>query len=331
LALEAIGLTENDAVITSAVTFTATVEVICYFKAEPILTDVDAENNLMTPETLLESITRNCYYNGKILIHKQTGKTVKAVMPVHLAGYTCDMEAILEIARKYGLWVIEDAAHAFPAIHKNKMIGAWGDFTVFSFYATKGITTGEGGMVTTSHKEMADRIRLMRLHGINRDSYNRPGWFYEVVEAGYKYNLTDIAAALGIVQLHEANKLWSRREEIAMRYNFEFSKIKGLKLPVDDPNGKHSWHLYRIELDPMVAKIGRDTFAMELKDRNIGSSLHFIPIYEHPYYKKNYKFAKKDFPNSSLMYDRALSLPLFAGMNDDDMEDVIYAVKELLA
>ena len=129
------------------------------------------------------------------------------------------MEAIIEIADRYNLYVIEDAAHAFPASHKNKMIGTWGDFTVFSFYATKGITTGEGGMVTTNHFELADRIRLMRLHGINRDAYNRPGWFYEVVEAGFKYNMTDIAAALGIVQLHEANGFWSRREEIALRYN----------------------------------------------------------------------------------------------------------------
>lgn len=330
LALEAIGLTENDAVITSSVTFTATAEVICYFKAQPILTDVDPIFNVMTPETILECIDKHCTFNGKVLIHRETNKVVKAIMPVHLAGYTCDMESILEIARKFGLYIIEDAAHAFPAIHKDKMIGSWGDFTVFSFYATKGITTGEGGMVTTDHSEFASRIKVMRLHGINRDTYNRPGWFYEVVDAGYKYNLTDIAAALGIVQLRESVGFWKRREDIAMKYNHAFSGINGMTLPQPDPRGRHSWHLYRIELDPKHAKIGRDTLAQELKDRNIGSSLHFIPIYEHPFYKKNYNFLKKDYPNASKMYDRALSLPLFAGMNDIDVDDVISAVREVL-
>jgi dTDP-4-amino-4,6-dideoxygalactose transaminase len=237
LALEAIGLTEKDAVITSSVTFTATAEVVCYFKAHPILTDVDSEHNIMTPETLLSTIERECKFAGDSLVHKETNKVVRAVIPVHLAGYTCDMEAILEIAKKYNLYVIEDAAHAFPAIHKGKMIGSWGDFTVFSFYATKGITTGEGGMVTTNNSEFANRMKIMRLHGINRDTFNRPGGFYEVVDAGYKYNLTDIAAAIGLVQLKESQGFWARREEIALKYNEEFSEIKGLKLPKPDSRG----------------------------------------------------------------------------------------------
>lgn len=330
LALEAIGLTDTDAVITSAVTFTATTEVICYFNALPLLTDVDPIHNLMTPKTLLELIERECSWNGNFLLHNATGKIIKAIIPVHLAGYTCDMESFSEIADRYNLYIIEDAAHAFPAIHKNRMIGAWGDFTVFSFYATKGITTGEGGMVTTNHSELAERIRLMRLHGINRDSYNRPGWYYEVVEAGFKYNMTDIAAALGIVQLHEANGFWSRREEIAIRYNLAFSDLKGVKLPLPDENGRHSWHLYRIEIDSRLAKFGRDSLVEELKERNIGTSLHFIPIFEHPYYKRKYNFNRQNFPNACKMYDKALSLPLFAGMNDEDVEDVIHAVRELL-
>jgi dTDP-4-amino-4,6-dideoxygalactose transaminase len=330
LALEAIGLTENDAVITSSVTFTASAEVICYFGAAPLLTDVDPIHNIMTPQTLSDLIGRECNWDGKTLQHIESGKKIRALIPVHLAGYTCDMEGIIRIADRYNLYVIEDAAHAFPAKHKDKMIGAWGDFTVFSFYATKGITTGEGGMVTTNHKEQADRIRLMRLHGINRDAYNRPGWYYEVVDAGFKYNMTDIAAALGIVQLHEANGFWSRREEIALRYNSAFADIRGVKLPLPDDNGRHSWHLYRIELDPKLAKIGRDTLVEELKERKIGTSLHFIPIFEHPYYKKTYNFNRKNFPNASKMYDKAVSLPLFAGMTDEDVEDVIYAVKDLL-
>lgn len=330
LALEAIGLTDEDAVITSSVTFTASAEVICYFGALPLLTDIDPIHNIMTPKTLLDLINRECSWNGKILTHNATGKKIRALIPVHLAGYTCDMESLIEIADRYNLYVIEDAAHAFPAIHKNRMIGVWGDFTVFSFYATKGITTGEGGMVTTNHSELADRIRLMRLHGINRDSYNRPGWYYEVVEAGFKYNMADIAAAIGIVQLHEANGFWARREEIALRYNLAFSDLVGVKLPLPDEQGRHSWHLYRIEIDPKIAKIGRDSLAEELKERNIGTSLHFIPIFEHPYYKKNYNFNRENFPNACRMYEKALSLPLFAGMTDEDVNDVMSAVKELL-
>jgi len=330
LALEAIGLSEKDAVITSSVTFTASAEVICYFNAEPLLTDVDPVNNLMTAETIQELIDRECAFDGKNLTHRKSGKTVRALIPVHLAGYACNMEEIIELAKKYSLYVIEDAAHAFPCVHKNKQIGSWGDFTVFSFYATKGITTGEGGMVTTDHSKFADRMRVMRLHGINRDAYNRPGWYYEVVDAGYKYNLTDIAAALGIVQLREAHGFWRRRTDIAETYIREFKNLKGVKVPTDDPNGIHSWHLFRIELDPGKSKIGRDSFVEELKERNIGTSLHFIPIFEHPYYKKKYSFEKKDFPIASRMYDRTVSIPLFAGMRDEDVTDVINAVKELL-
>jgi dTDP-4-amino-4,6-dideoxygalactose transaminase len=330
LALEAIGLTKEDAVITSSVTFTATTEVICYFHALPILLDVDPIHNLITPEILQNYIHKECEFKNKKLIHKSSNRIIKAVMPVHLAGYTCDMDGFKKIAENYNLFIIEDAAHAFPAIHKNKFIGTHGDFTVFSFYATKGITTGEGGMVTTPHSEFADRIRLMRLHGVNRDAYNRPSWYYEVIDAGYKYNLTDISAALGIVQLREANSFWKRREEIALRYNKEFSHIKGLKLPEEDKSGKHSWHLYRIELDPKIAKIGRDSLSESLKERNIGTSLHFIPIHEHPYYKKTFAFDRTQFPNANKMYEKALSLPLFAGMTNEDVEDVIYSVKELL-
>lgn len=330
LALEAIGLTEHNAVITSSITFTATTEVICYFNAEPILTDVDPINHLLTPYLLQKTINEECNWNGKKLISKRNQKHVKVVMPVHLAGYTCDMEGILEISKKYNLIVIEDAAHAFPAVHKNKMIGTWGDFTVFSFYATKGITTGEGGMITTNNSIASDRIRKMRLHGINRDAFNRPGWYYEVVEAGYKYNMSDIQAALGVVQLKESHGFWERRTEIAKHYLEEFNQLKGLKLPLDDIDGQHSWHLFRIQLDPKIARMGRDSLADELKERNIGSSLHFIPIYEHPYYKKHFAFDRNNYPNANHMYNQTLSLPLFAGMSKQDEQDVIDAVKDLL-
>ncbi|MEM7184368.1 MAG: DegT/DnrJ/EryC1/StrS aminotransferase family protein [Spirochaetota bacterium] len=330
LCLDAIGLTDKDAIITTAVTFTATAEVACYFGALPVLLDVDPVNHIMTPEILLNLITKDCIWDGKQLCHKASGRVIKAVMPVHLAGYTCDMQAILKIARKYNLFVIEDAAHAFPAVHAGKMIGSWGDFTVFSFYATKGITTGEGGMVTTNHSEYAARIRCMRLHGIDKTAYKRTGWYYEVVEAGYKYNLTDIAAAIGLIQLEEAKQLWDRRTEIAQRYLQAFAGIPGLLLPKEDKAGIHSWHLFRIEVDAEQSKKTRDEFAEELKARNIGTSLHFIPLYEHPYYQKKFTLSPQDFPNSSLMYSRSLSLPLFPRMTDQDVLDVVEAVRDIL-
>ncbi|WCL51421.1 DegT/DnrJ/EryC1/StrS family aminotransferase [Leptospira sp. GIMC2001] len=330
LALEAIGFDQNSAAITTSVTFTATAEVVCYFGGEPILTDVDPLYNNMDSRSLELSIKKFCYKKNNKLYSKKTKKLVRAVIPVHIAGATCDLESISAIAKKYGLYVIEDAAHAFPAIHKEQFIGTNGDFTVFSFYATKGITTGEGGMVTTPHSQFADRIRRTRLHGINKESFDRPSWYYEVTDAGYKYNMTDISAALGLVQLKEANGFWNRRREIANQYIQEFQNIPGLQLPSDFEWGSHSWHLFRIELDPSLAKVGRDTLCVELKDRNIGSSLHFIPIFEHSFYRKQFDYNREDYPNACKMYDRCLSLPLFAGMTNDDVSDVIRSVKEIL-
>ncbi len=331
LSLDAIGFDSDSAAITSSVTFTATCEVICYFNGEPILTDVCPETNNMTPQTLESAIHKHCIWKSGALISKKTGKRVRAVLPVHIAGYPCDMETIQSIAAKYNLYVIEDAAHAFPAIYKNKMIGTWGDFTVFSFYATKGITTAEGGMITTKHIHLGEKIRRTRLHGINKDAFNRPGWYYEVTDSGFKYNMTDIAAALGIVQLREAGDFWDRRTWIANQYLEAWKNIPGLKLPPNDPTGRHSWHLFRIEIDPLVAKVGRDTLCEELKDRNIGTSLHFIPIFEHSYYRKKFGFNRENYPNACQMYDKCLSLPLYAAMTNQDVQDVIFSVKEILS
>lgn len=185
-------------------------------------------------------------------------------------------------------------------------------------------------MITTSHSHLAERLRRTRLHGINKNAFDRPSWYYEVTDPGFKYNLTDISAALGIVQLKEAHSFWNRRTEIARKYLSAFQNIKGLKLPFEDKDGMHSWHLFRIELDPNEARIGRDTFSDELKDLNIGSSLHFIPIFEHSFYRKRFHYNRKDYPVACKMYDRCLSLPLFAGMTDSDVDDVIYSVKKLL-
>lgn len=324
LCLEAIGMTGQDAAIVPSVTFTATAEVVCYFGATPLLTDVDPENNLLTPEILDDFLQRECDLSGKYPVHKKTQKSIKAVLPVHLAGYTCDMAGILTVAKKHELYVIEDAAHAFPAIHRGLKIGNWGDFTVFSFYATKGITTGEGGMVTTNHKSFADRIRLMRLHGIDKTAFDRRGWHYQVVEAGYKYNLTDIAAALGLVQLAEAEQLWQRRKQIAFSYLSAFADIPGLKLPTQDANGVHSWHLFRVQIE---AGRDRDEVALALKEKKIGTSLHFIPLFEHPYYQNKFSLQKQDYPHSCDMYQKTLSLPIYPLMSDEDIADVIHAMK----
>ncbi|GBF40212.1 DegT/DnrJ/EryC1/StrS family aminotransferase [Leptospira johnsonii] len=328
LALESIGLCSEDAVLVPTVTFTATAETVCYFGAEPILTDVDPIYNLMTEATLRETIERECVFSKGNLVHKKTGKTVRAVMPVHLAGAVCDMDSINSLAKEYHLYVIEDSAHAFPAVHKGERIGTHGDFTVFSFYATKGITTGEGGMVTTRHAHFAERMKLMRLHGINRETYGRPGWYYEVVSPGFKYNMSDIAAALGLVQLAEAEDLWRRRIQIAEIYRSEFADLPFLHLPLPAIDGEHSWHLFRVEVDTVPGKINRDILCSELQKRNIGSSLHFIPLYEHPFYQR-FGYERKNYPNADAMYKRTLSLPLFAGMTDGDIEDVVTAVKDI--
>lgn len=238
------------------------------------------------------------------------------------------MDSINSLAKEYHLYVIEDSAHAFPAVHKGERIGTHGDFTVFSFYATKGITTGEGGMVTTRHAHFAERMKLMRLHGINRETYGRPGWYYEVVSPGFKYNMSDIAAALGLVQLAEAEDLWRRRIQIAEIYRSEFADLPFLHLPLPAIDGEHSWHLFRVEVDTVPGKINRDILCSELQKRNIGSSLHFIPLYEHPFYQR-FGFERKDYPNADAMYKRTLSLPLFAGMTDGDIDDVVTAVKDI--
>ncbi|TGK12122.1 DegT/DnrJ/EryC1/StrS family aminotransferase [Leptospira fletcheri] len=330
LALEAIGLCSEDAVFVPAVTFTATAETVCYFGAEPILTDVDPIFNLMTESTLREAIRRECVLSKGNLVHKKTGKTVRAIMPVHLAGAVCEMDALNSIAKEYHLYVIEDSAHAFPAAYKGRRIGTLGDFTVFSFYATKGITTGEGGMVTTRHPHFAERIKLMRLHGINRETFDRPGWYYEVVSPGFKYNMSDIAAAIGVVQLSEAEELWKRRILISEIYRSEFSDLPFLHLPLPANDGDHSWHLFRVEVDRVRGKIDRDILCSELKKRNIGCSLHFIPLYEHPFYQR-FGYDKKHYPNTDAMFQRTLSLPLFPGMTDGDIEDVVAAVRDVFS
>lgn len=319
LALEAVGVGPGDEVITTPYTFTATAEVVRYLGADPVFVDIDPMTFNIDPAKIEAAITPR----------------TKAIIPVHFAGLACDMAAIIAIARKHGLRVVEDAAHALPTTCNGKVIGTLeSDVTVFSFYATKTITTGEGGMVVTRDPAIAARCRVMRLHGISRDAFDRyvstkPAWHYEVVAPGYKYNLTDVAAAIGIHQLRKADAFRERRAAIAARYD---EALRGLPLvlPPHAPAGEvHAWHLYVLRLAGS-APVGRDTFIEQMAERGIGCSVHFIPLHLHPYWRDTYRLKPEDFPHAYASFCAAVSLPLYTKMSDADVERVIAAVREIL-
>jgi dTDP-4-amino-4,6-dideoxygalactose transaminase len=325
LALEAIGLQEGEFVITTPFTFTATAEVIRYFGAHPLFVDIDASTMNIAPGQVAEAAAMS----------SRQGKRVRAILPVHFAGLSCDMDALKEAAGRYSLKIVEDAAHAFPASYGGKKIGTIGDLTSFSFYATKPLATGEGGMVTTRNEEYAVRIRTMRLHGISRDVWDRysakkPSWYYEVIAPGYKYNLTDLAASIGIHQLGKADRLRKRREEIASRYTEAFADLPVLLPPAPPDGDTHSWHLYVLRLRLEHLGIGRDRFIESMAERGIGTSVHFIPLHLHPYWKEKYGFRAEDFPVSLATYHCCVSLPIYTRMTDADVTRVIEAVKEIL-
>ncbi|HOX29970.1 MAG TPA: DegT/DnrJ/EryC1/StrS family aminotransferase [Candidatus Paceibacterota bacterium] len=318
LALAAIGIQEGDEVIVPVMTFTATAEVVAYFKAVPVFVDCN-------PDTLLIDIAD--------LEKKITPKT-RAIMPVHYAGQACDIDEIAAIAKKHGLKVIWDAAHSFPTVYKGKNVGSFPDIVCFSFYATKTLATGEGGMAVTDNKEFADKMRILSLHGMNRDAWNRyskeGSWYYEIVAPGYKYNLTDIASSLGLVQLERADELLEKRKSIAQRYSEAFKEFRGISMLAKMPYGESSWHLFVIKLDLEMLSIGRGQFIEELKIRNIGSSVHFIPLHLHPYWKEIYSFKESDFPAAAAVYQQIVSLPIFPDMSENDITNVIDAVADII-
>lgn len=318
LALDAVGLKEGDEVITTPYTFAATAEVVRYFNAKPVLVDVDPVTLNIDPRRIEAAVT---------------GKT-RAILPVHIAGQPADMDPILEVAAGHKLPVVEDAAHAFPARYKGRMIGSFGDLTCYSFYATKTITTGEGGMVTTANAEWADRCRVMRLHGISKDAWKRytaeGSWCYEIVAPGFKYNLTDIAAAMGLAQLAKATRMWERRVDIARRYGEAFGSLLELQVPEVMPWAGHAWQLYLLRLNLDRLKISRGQFIEELRARRIGSSVHFIPLHIHPYYREKYGYEPEDFPTAYAQYQRVVSLPIYSKMTDADVEDVVDAVVDIV-
>jgi dTDP-4-amino-4,6-dideoxygalactose transaminase len=327
LALEAIGLQRGDEIVTSPYTFAATAEVIRYFDARPVFVDVDAGCLNMNPELLAKAIT----------------KRTKAILPVHVAGLPAKLDAIYAIAADHSLAVIEDAAHAFPAKHNERFIGQdldssltsdFSRFICFSFYATKTITTAEGGMICTDNDALAERCRVMALHGISKDAWKRytaeGSWYYEIVAPGYKYNMTDIAAAMGLAQLGKAERMWKRRKEIARQYTQAFSQYRALEVPSIRPNVEHAWHLYMLRLNLEQLRINRAQFIEELKRRNIGTSVHFIPLHLHPYYRETYGYQPGDFPVAYNEYQREVSLPIYSKMTDYDVEYVIEAVLDII-
>jgi perosamine synthetase len=317
LALEATGLRAGDEVIVPTYTFAATAEVVRYFGAKPVLVDVDSTSLCIDPAKVEAAVTPR----------------TRVVIPVHLAGRCAEMDELRVIAERHDLCVIEDAAHAFPAKYKGRTVGTLSDFTCFSFYATKTLTTGEGGMICTENGLLADRCRVMCLHGISRDAWKRytaeGTWYYEVVAPGFKYNMTDIAAAMGLAQLHKANRMHERRALIAGRYTAAFRELPELEPPPEAPaGGQHAWHLYMLRLNLDRLSINRARFIEELKCLNIGTSVHFIPLHLHPYYRKTYGYEPEDLPVAYREYQREISLPVYSKMTDDDVQDVIDAVTD---
>ncbi|PIM55146.1 UDP-4-amino-4,6-dideoxy-N-acetyl-beta-L-altrosamine transaminase [Roseateles chitinivorans] len=319
LALEALGIGPGDEVITTTHTFTATAEVVRYMGADVKLVDIDPKTMNIALDQIEAAITPR----------------TRAIIPVHYAGLAVDMLTLLDIARRHGLKVVEDAAHALPTTLEKELIGTMGsNATVFSFYANKTMTTGEGGMLVTRDAELAKRARVMRLHGINRDAFDRftakvPSWYYEIVAPGFKYNLTDIAAALGLHQLKRLPAFQKRREQIAARY-FEALADLPLILPPQAPEGDvHSWHLYVLRLTE-DAPIGRDEFIERLFEQGIGCSVHYVPLHQHPYWKERYGLTPEMFPESQKAYERTVTIPLYTAMTDEQVERVIAAVRRAL-
>jgi perosamine synthetase len=318
LALKAVGVREGDEVIVPTMTFAATAEVVLYLRAKPVLVDCESDTLNMDPATLAAALT---------------AKT-KAIIPVHFAGQPCDMNNILRFARTHGLKVIEDAAHALPASDRSRMIGSIGDITCFSFYATKTLTTGEGGMATTDNSQWAEKMRMLSLHGISHDAWNRYGaegsWYYEILSLGYKYNLTDIAASLGLAQLKKCHALAAARRRIAEAYNAGFADLAEIRTPVCRHGIQHAWHLYVIQLDLERLTIDRRDFIEALREKNIGTSVHFTPLHLHPFYRRNFGYRPADFANASSVYERIVSLPIYPKMTAADVDDVIAAVRGIV-
>lgn len=315
LGLNALNLRPGDEVITSTYTFAATAATIIHAGGRPVLVDCTPETLNLDPDDVARKVTPR----------------TRVLVPVHFAGHPAPMDAIAALAHAHGLPVLEDAAHALPAAYRGRPIGSLSDLTAFSFYATKNVTTGEGGMLTTNSDELADVLRVRRLHGLSYDAWRRytaqGTWRYEILYPGFKYNTTDINAAMGLVQLRRAEALRAARAAHAQRYLEMLRGVPGLTLPTIDADIEHAWHLFVVRVDPSRVHLTRDQLIEELKAAGIGTSVHFIPVHMHPYYRDNFGYAPADFPVASQAAEQAMSLPLFPTM---EPEDVAY-VADILA
>lgn len=340
LAIEALNLQPGQAVLVPTMTFAATAEVIRYLSAIPILVDCDPETlnlDLQDAARKLEALR-----SGKLLAAIRPEAAVVGIIPVHVGGMMMDMRAVQSFADQQNLWVIEDAAHAFPAAWRSGPDQPWqrcgqgtADVTCFSFYANKTITTGEGGMTVTNHGELAERMRMMSLHGLSQDAWNRyahgGSWDYKIAAPGYKYNLTDIAAAIGIHQLARAEEMRQQREAVAQCYREAFSQTEELALPCEDVNRLHSWHLFPIRLRLEKLSIGRNLFMEKLKQSGVACSVHWRPLHLHPYYQETFGWRPEDFPTATTVWERLISLPIFPGMREGEVKHVIRVIRQLCA
>ena len=325
VALAALGIGEGDEVITTPLTFSSTVHAILHVGARPVLADVGPDGNI-DPEAIRQAITPR----------------TRALLPVHLAGLPCEMDRIWEIARENGLFVVEDGAHAAGSQYQGRQVGAGpanpsapsSDAVAFSFYATKNMTTGEGGMVTSPQESLAEQMRRLSLHGMSRDAWNRYSergtWYYEIVETGFKYNLSDIQSSLGIHQLRKLESFIQTRERYARIYNRELGDLAELELPPDRNDSRHSWHLYILRLNLDRLTIDRGAFIEELRSRGVGTSVHFIPIPLHPYFAR-LGLDGQTCPEALALYPRVLSLPLYPAMTEEQVVHAAHSVKEIVA
>ena len=318
LALAARGIGPGDEVLISPLTFACNANVVLHQGATPQLVDIRCDTFNMDPDRIEEAITER----------------TRAIIPVHYAGQPADMDAILTIARRYNLTVIEDAAHALGAVYKGRPIGSISDMTAFSFYAIKNITTAEGGMLTTDDEEIAERVRVYSLHGMNRDAWKRyhaeGSWYYEIVYPGYKYNMTDLQAALGIHQVARLKHFNALRARYARMYDEAFADLEEVVTPTVSTHVVHARHLYTILLNIGKLTLTRAEFIQELKRHNIGATVHYVPIHLHPYYRQRFRWTSDMYPNATWVYERTVTLPLYPRMTEGDVRDVIEAVRDIV-
>ncbi|MEX0749841.1 MAG: DegT/DnrJ/EryC1/StrS aminotransferase family protein [Dehalococcoidia bacterium] len=318
LALICSDIGDGDEVITTPTTFAATVNVIIHTGATPVLADICADDYCIDPAAIERAITAR----------------TKAIMPVHHGGSACRMEEIAALAKQHNLRVIEDAAHAIGTQIGGRNIGAFGDATVFSFYPTKNVTSGRGGMLTTDDDALADRACLLALHGMSNDAWDRytqrGSWAYRVLAAGYNYAMSDFQAALGHAQFARIDEFQAKRRTLAGRFNERFAPLSEIARPIERSGTTHAWHLYVIRVRPERLRIGRDQFIVQLKERGIGASVHFIPIHHHPYYRERYGWAPGDFPVADGAFETMISLPLYTRMTESEVDRVATAVEDIV-